>query len=310
MLVVVGLVLLAAASGALGLVLLRKATQAEPVHPAFSLKLLWLLIRCRPWWAAGIATIVVSFALQVSALSNGPVSLVQLVVVMELPFTLVLSRLILGGRLQLREWSAIAAMTAGVAILLFTLSPSGGDPDSTSLLTWLGGLAVTVLVIVAVLVAGRRAGPALRTALCGIAAGVAAGLIAVLAKAVTSAFARGLVAVLATWQTWVLLVVGGAAFFLLQNAMQAGRLVASQPGITLANPLAAMVWGVGLLHEQVRMGWWLLGAGVGVTLLAAGAVWLSGSRLLEGHQEGPDDGRSRTRRPRIPGSVAGEQHVS
>ena len=110
MLVIV-LVLAAAAVGALGLVLLRKATEAEPERPQFSLKLLWVLIRRRPVWAAGIVTLAAGFVLQVIALANGPVSRVQLVIVMELPFCLILSRLMLGGRLRAREWSALAAMT-------------------------------------------------------------------------------------------------------------------------------------------------------------------------------------------------------
>jgi len=288
MLVIV-LVLAAAAVGALGLVLLRKATEAEPERPQFSLKLLWVLICRRPVWAAGIVTLAAGFVLQVIALANGPVSRVQLVIVMELPFCLILSRLILGGRLRAREWSALAAMTLGVAVVLFTLSPTGGDPESANLLSWLLGLAVTTAVIAGVLVAGRRTRrPAVSTALAGIAAGVASGLIAALVKAVAAVLDGGFLAMLATWQTWVLLIVGGGGFFLLQNALQAGRLVASQPGITLANPLVAGVWGVGLFHEQVRTGPWLLGTGLGAALLAAGAVLLSSSPLLVGHQEAPD----------------------
>jgi drug/metabolite transporter (DMT)-like permease len=297
MLVIV-LVLAAAAVGALGLVLLRKATQAEPERPQFSLKLLWLLIRRRPVWAGGIVTLAASFVLQGIALANGPVSQVQLVIVMELPFALILSRLVLGGRLRAREWSAIVAMTLGVAVVLLTLSPAGGDPKSVNLLTWLLGLGVTAAVIAAVLVAGGRTRrPALSTALAGIAAGVASGLIATLLKAVTAAMSDGFLAAVATWQTWAFLIVGAGGFFLLQNALQAGRLVASQPGITLANPLVAGVWGVGLFHEQVRTGPWLLGAGLGTALLAAGAVLLSSSPLLEGHQESPDDDGQASKNP-------------
>jgi drug/metabolite transporter (DMT)-like permease len=286
---VVGLVLLAAALGALGLVLLRKATQAEPERPSFSLTLLWVLIRRRPVWAAGIGALVAGFALQVVALTDGPVSLVQLVVVMELPFVLVLSRFILGGRLQVREWSAIAVMSVGVTVVLLTLSPTGGDPDSANLVTWLAGLGVTAAVIGVAVLAVRWTPPVAGTALAGVAAGMTSGLVAVLVKAVSPALDHGFVAVAATWQTWVLLGVGTAAFFLLQNALQAGRLVASQPGITLANPGVATAWGIGVFHEQVRLGWWLLGAGLGAALLVTGAVLLSSSPLLAGHQEAPDE---------------------
>jgi drug/metabolite transporter (DMT)-like permease len=275
-------VLLSAAVGALALVLLRKAAQEES---AFSVALLWLLIRRRPVWAAGIAAMVVEFVLQLLALAGGPISLVQLLVVMELPFCLVLSRLVLGGRLAAREWSAVAGMTVGVVVLLVTLAPHGGNPGSLDLITWLRGLALTIAVIVTVLVAARRSGQAARTALAGIAAGTTAGLVAVLAKPVTATIGRGLGAVLATWQTWAALVVAAAAFLLLQHALRAGRLVASQPGITLANPLVAAAWGVLVFHEQVRTGWWLLGAASGALLLVGGAVLLSGSPLLAGRQE-------------------------
>jgi drug/metabolite transporter (DMT)-like permease len=286
---VVVLVVLAAAVGALALVLLRKAAQAEPEAARFSLALLWSLIRHRPVWVAGLAAMVVEFVLQVLALAAGPVSTVQLLVVMELPFCLVLSRLILGGRLRVREWSAISAMTVGIIVLLSTLAPYGGAVDSVGVIIWMLGLVVTIAVVVTVLVAGRWTGPAARTASAGIAAGMMAGLVAVLVKPVTSAAGHGLGAVLGAWQFWTALVVAGAAFLLLQNALRAGRLVASQPGITLANPLVAALWGVAVFHEQVRVGWWLLGAGFGAALLVGGAVLLSRSPLLEGYREALDE---------------------
>ncbi|MDN5918142.1 MAG: DMT family transporter, partial [Pseudonocardia sp.] len=286
---VIGLVLAAAVAGALGIVLLRKATEAEPPRAGFSLSLLWLLVRRRPVWAAGIASIVVSFALQVAALAGGPVSLVQLMVVMELPAVLILSALLLGGRLGTREWAAIAVMTVGVAGLLLTLAPGGGDPASADLGTWLVGLGVTIAIIATALVAARRASRGVGTALYGGAAGMSAGLGAVLVKPVTAVLDRGVLAVVATWQAWALLAAGTVGFFLLQNAVQAGRLVASQPGITLANPLVATIWGVGLLDEQVRTGWWLAGAGLSAVLLIGGVVLLSRSPLLEGHREAPED---------------------
>jgi drug/metabolite transporter (DMT)-like permease len=292
------LVLLAAAVSGLGLVLLRKATQAEPERPTFSWELLWLLIRHRPLWTAGILTMLAEFGLHALALSFSTVSTVQLLVVMELPFTLILSQLILGGRLRVREWSAIATMSLGVVVLLLTLSPHGGHAEAVSGWHWILGLAVTVAAIGAILLASRWAPPVARTALAGVAAGMGAGLIAVMAKPVTAVVGHGVGALVTTWQTWALVVVSLTAFLLLQNALQAGRLVASQPGITLANPLVAVIWGVVVFHEHVRTGWWLLGAGLGAALLVAGAALLSRSPLLAGHQEA-----SQGEEPRTPDSA-------
>ncbi|MEO8850314.1 MAG: DMT family transporter [Allobranchiibius sp.] len=282
------LVLLSAATNAVALVLLRKATEAEEDRAKFSLRLVWLLVRRRPIWGAGIATIAVGFALQALALANGPLSVVQLVILMELPFTLLLAWPVLGGRLRAGEWSAIAAMTVGLVVVLFSLSPNGGNPFAPNLPTWLIGLALTTALVIVLLAVGQRSGPAARTALFGVAAGAASGLIAVLVKAVVVAFDGGFLAVIGTWQSWVLIAAAVGGFLLLQNALQAGRLAASQPGITLANPAVALVWGIGLFHEHTRTGWWLVGAGLGAALLASGAALLSRSPLLGAHQQGSE----------------------
>ncbi|HEX3788726.1 MAG TPA: DMT family transporter [Pseudonocardiaceae bacterium] len=278
------LVLLATAVGALALVLLRKAMQDGPTHRVLSPGLLFSLLRHRPLWAVGIAALAVEFCLQVLALANGPVSMVQVLVVLELPFSLILSRLILGGHLHSREWSAVAAMTAGVMVVLVALAPHGGSAAALPATTWSVGLTITASAIVAVLVVGRRSGAGARTASAGTAAGMTAGLVAVLVKPAT---AVGLAEVPTTWQTWAAVAVSAAAFVLLQHALRAGRLVASQPGITLANPLVATVWGVAAFHEQVRTGWWLFAAALGVALLATGAILLSRSPLLAELQEAP-----------------------
>lgn len=299
------LVLLSAAVGALALVLLRKAAQDEPGRPGLSMVLLWH----RRVWLAGVLGLVVEFLLQVAALATGPVSAVQVLVVMELPFCLVLSRVVLGGRLGALEWAAISAMTIGVVVLLAALAPRGGRPAAVAPWTWLLGLVVTVSAIVVAFLAARWTGQVGRAALAGVAAGMSAGLVAVLVKPVTAIVGRGWDAVLGAWQVWAAVAVSAAAFLLLQNAVRAGRLVAAQPGITLANPLLAAAWGVVVFHEQVRTGWWLLGAGVGAVLLVGGAVLLSRSPLLTGQREDPIAVRRSSGRVAVSASFPGDAGI-
>ncbi|MDP8971279.1 MAG: DMT family transporter [Actinomycetota bacterium] len=290
------LVMLSALANASALVLLRKAALAEPSAPSFSLRQLWTLLR-RPIWATGMVMIVVGFLLQAAALTVGAVSMVQLLLVMELPFTLILSSVVLGGALRLREWTAVAAMMSGLMLLLYTLAPSGGNPYSTGLTLWVISATLTMAVIATLVIVGRRRG-VVKAALYGAATGMASGLVAVLVKAVVSAInADGISGVFTTWWTYLLVLTGSVAFFLLQSALQAGRLVASQPGITLANPLVAMVWGIGVFGEEVRTGVWLVGAVGGAVLIAAGAILLSRSPLLEPHQETAGAAQQRISRP-------------
>jgi hypothetical protein len=58
--------------------------------------------------------------------------MVQLILVLELPFTLILGSIVLGGSLRTQGWTAIATMTVGVVLLLSMLEPRGGDPYSTA----------------------------------------------------------------------------------------------------------------------------------------------------------------------------------
>ncbi len=287
MILVPVLVLLAASANAAALVMLRKAALNEPAAPSFSLNQLWALLHSR-LWAAGIATLFAASTLQATALSIGAVAQVQLIIILELPFTLILASIVLGGPLKTREWTAIAAMTAGVALLLYMLEPRGGDPYSANLTVWIIAATLTVAMIAGLVLLGRRRDGAAKSMFFGVATGATSGLIAVLVSAVLSAAAAGGIGgVFTTWWTYLLILALPVGFLLLQNALQAGRLVASQPGITLANPLVAAVWGIGIFGEHVRTGAWLVGAAAGIALIATGVVLLFRSSLLQRMQLHP-----------------------
>jgi hypothetical protein len=127
-----------------------------------------------------------------------------------------------------------------------------------------------------------------RAALLGAATGLDFGLTAVLVKVVTAAYAaHGIDGVFATWQTYLVLVTGPGGFFLLQNALEAGSLVASQPAMTLTNPAAAIAWGIAILGEPVRSGGWLVLAFAGAAAIGAGTVLLARSELFHAHHGKP-----------------------
>ena len=138
-----------------------------------------------------MATIFIGFTLQATALSIGALSAVQLIIILELPFTLILGSIVLGGSLRAQEWTAIATMTLGVALLLYMLEPQGCDPYSTGLTVWIIASALTVAVIAGLVLFGRRRDGAAKAALFGVATGMASGLIAVLTNAVLTVAAGG-----------------------------------------------------------------------------------------------------------------------
>lgn len=280
----------AAMGNATASVLQRKATTTQDEN-ASALQLMLGLIRT-PLWVGGIAAMGVGFLLQAAALATGPIALVQPVLIVELSFTLLLGAAVFHRGLHRREWGAVAGMSIGLAVLLESVRPSGGDPYDAGLGPWLLGTAATMGVVVVLIVLGFRTHHAARAAYLGVATGMGFGFTAALLAAVAAAHAHaGFAGVLTSWQTYLLIGLGPGFVFLLQKALQAGTLVASQPALTLSNPIVAAVFGITVFGEHVRHGGWLALAALGVALIVVSTLVLARSPLLHDNPDtaGPTD---------------------
>jgi drug/metabolite transporter (DMT)-like permease len=285
-LLALSLAVLAAAANAASNVLQRKADREEPPELSMSLRLILDVAR-RPVWLMGFAAVLVSFLLMFAALSLGSLAAVQPVLVLELPLTLLGAWIVFRDRVGRTEWGATAVMSAGLAGLIFFLSPGLGDKGRAPDLAWvLAGCATVGLAAACVLAALRTRG-ARKAALLGAGAGVLFGLTSALMKGVTGSFHHGVVGVLTTWQTYALMACGAAAMFLMQNALHAGRLVAAQPGMTLGDPAIAILWGIFVFHERVSHGAFLVLGALSGLVMAAGAVLLTRSPSLDPGADAP-----------------------
>jgi hypothetical protein len=113
-----------------------------------------------------------------------------------------------------------------------------------------------------------------------VAAGSAFGLTAALMKGMTTTFSSGIGALLTSWLPYAMVAVGILGMFLLQSAMNAGRLIAAQPGITLSDPVVSVFWGILVFREQVRGGWYLAAAAACAVVLCSAVFLLARSPLL------------------------------
>ncbi|SME91229.1 DMT family transporter [Streptomyces sp. Amel2xC10] len=264
---------LGAFSNALGTAFQRKA--AATVPRGGGLGLLRALVR-KPAWVIGIAGVTGAAVFQALALVNGPMAFVQPLFILELPFALLLAVPLMGRRLPAAAWWAIATVVAGLALLLAAAAPAG-TRDQAAMDRWIPVLACTLgAMATAVVLARSSTSPLLRAAVLASGAAIGNALTAALMKSATGHLTDGgLPAFLTAWQTYGFALTGIAALLLLENALQAGPLVASQPALTIGDAAVSLLLGVTLFEETIRTGWWLLPQAAGALLILWGVLRLT-----------------------------------
>ncbi|MEV2243021.1 DMT family transporter [Streptomyces sp. NPDC049970] len=267
-------------------VLQRRAALDVPDSEAMRLSLIRHLLRRRVW-LAGIGLVIVAAVCQAVALATGPIAVVQPIFVIELPAALLVAGFVMRVRVPRAVWTGVAAVTVGLALGMAAAAPADGS-EAVRDAAWIPALVATgifeaVLVTTALGISGNT-----RAALLGLAAACGYALTAALMKdAMGRLDADGVTGLLTAWQLYATAVAGVGALFLLQNALQAGSLVAVQPMLTLGDALISVAYGVTLFDEQVRTGWWLLPQVAGVALITGGCVVLARSPLATGPRPEP-----------------------
>ncbi|MFI6085170.1 DMT family transporter [Streptomyces sp. NPDC051217] len=267
--------LLGAASNATGTVLQRKAALVVPRGDAFRFRLLLDMVR-QPVWLLGICAVACAAFFQALALIEGPLSLAQPVFILELPFALLIALPVLHRSLPPTGWYAIGCLVAGLALAVAAADPSPGTTHAP-MDSWIIAIILCLGAMgLAALLATRLPSGAGRAALLGTAAAVGNALTAALIKSAANTFSEdGFVAFLATWQTYGFIACGIAAVFLLENALQAGPIAASQPALTIGDATVSLVLGIALYSEHIRTGWWFLPQLGGVAVIVISTVYLS-----------------------------------
>jgi hypothetical protein len=271
--------LLTALSNAGAAVLQRKAAAQVPPERSLHVSLLADLMRRRVW-LAGISLVVVAAVCQAVALTFGPVALVQPIFIIELPVTLVLATLASRHTTALHQlpWRAIITTTVALGAGLAIAAPSGAiaaAQDRSWVIALVATAAFEALLITAAV--GVRGEP--RAALLGLAAACGYALTAALLKNAMADLNVGTVRFFTHWHIYAVAVVGVGALFLLQNALQAGSLVASQPMLTVGDALISIGYGVTLFSEQLRDGWWLVPELLALLAIIIGCVQITKSPL-------------------------------
>ncbi|MEV7006929.1 DMT family transporter [Streptosporangium sp. NPDC051022] len=272
--------LLCAASNATGSILQRREARNMPQNMAFRPALIWALLH-RPAWLGGVAALIAGFVFQATALSFGALALVQPLLAVELPLTMIGVSLVFKVTVDRRSWLATAALTGGLALFLLTAAPSGNGRAVISAGQWALAGGVTVLAMAALIATARALPPAARAAVLGTAAGIGFAFTATFMRKSTVILRDDPSALPTSWQLYAMVATGICSFFLLQNAYQSGPLIAAQPAITTSDPVASVLYGIMLFDEQLRSGVWIVPELAGIALVLYGSVLLARSPAIQ-----------------------------
>ena len=210
-----------------------------------------------PRWLLATAGDVVGVLLQVLALANGAVVLVQPLLVVSLPVAVLLRSWFGAPRPSVTDLLDCALLVGGLA-LFFVLV---GDPGRGGVI----GPRATAWVVAAAVLAGglaiaamRGRPPVPRAVTFGVVAGCWFGVVSVLIEAVSSVWQRAGLAGFGRWIGLVplvaVLVLAVGAYLLVQIGFQLGPLGASFPANLILDPVVAVVLGAALLGEHVALG--------------------------------------------------------
>lgn len=202
----------------------------------------------RPSWVLGTVMLGLAIVCQLSALSFAPLILVQPIGAISLVITTLLNARISGHTPTKRSITAIALCVGGilvfvtVAALYATESPVS-DPQ---LLTVLAILAGVVVVLGAMWLALRKR---MRALFYIVAAGIVYGFVATLAKIVISRIQSGDFEWLTVVCVVALLVGTAMGAYFVQTAYSSGPPDLVIAGLTVVDPIVAIVIGLAVLGE-------------------------------------------------------------
>lgn len=240
---------------------------------ALNLKELFQLIR-HPQWLSGTAMIGGALVLQLGALSLAPLIVVQPIGAIALVITSLLNARISKTKLNRATWMALSLCLAGVGLFVWRTSSIAKDVKLSDGQLWqVLGLLVVILAVISSLffTLGKR----MKALSFIVGAGVLYGFVATLTKVIIQRIYQGefeWITVLCALALIGATTLGG---WFVQNAYASGPPDLVIAGLTVVDPMVAVLIGVIVLGEADKADFWSF-----LAMGAAGAIAVTGVWML------------------------------
>lgn len=209
----------------------------------------------RPSWVSGTLLLGLAVVFQIGSLALSPIIIVQPIGVVGLVITSVLNSRVSGVRLGKRVKGSIALAVLGIVVFVSVAAFTAADQPVTDskLIVILVTFGVVLLTALLLFIAFRHRGVAI---IYIVGAGVLYGFVATFAKAVIGRLQQGEF----EWLTWACVAALAAGALLgmvfVQNAYSSGPPDLVVAGLTVIDPIVAVLIGIVVLHEAAGAPIW------------------------------------------------------
>ncbi|HKS47130.1 MAG TPA: hypothetical protein VJT49_18875 [Amycolatopsis sp.] len=264
-----GLISAVAAACAYGVGSVLQAVAARSVDQGGSGIDPGLLVRVlRQWrYLLGLGLDALGFLAQIAALRVLPLFVVQAALAASLAVTAV-GTLTIGARLTVREWSAVAAVCVGLALLGISAHGEGSRPVGFMFHI---GLLVGALVLGGIGFLAGHAPERLRCPVLGLVAGLCFGVVAIAGRVISTS---SLVSLLSDPATYTVAVAGVLAMLFFASALQRGSVTTATALMIVGETVVPSLVGILALGDTTRHGF-VLAATAGFVLAVAAALALA-----------------------------------
>lgn len=228
----------------------------ESARAGLSIRHIFSLLR-RPSWVTGTMLLGLAIVFQIGSLSLSPITIVQPIGVVGLVITSILNARLSGVRLGTGVLASIALAVVSIAVFVLVAATNVSNRVVTDekliiILITFGVVFTTALVLFLLF---RHRAVAL---IYIVGAGVLYGFVATLAKVVISRLQQDHF----EWLTWACvgaLALGGLLGTLfVQNAYSSGPPDLVVAGLTVIDPIVAVLIGIIILHEAAGVALWVV----------------------------------------------------
>ena len=238
----------------------------------------------RQWrFVVSVVIDLLGFIAQVVALQRLPLFAVQAIVAANLAVIAVLSTVIMGATLSLREWLGVIGVVAGVGLLGSSAGAEGASTASSAFKVAL--IVATAALGLAGLIAARVLRDPARTLVLGTIAGFGFGAVGIAAR-VLGGFAP--LTLLRDPAAYAVAAAGIVSFVFYATALEGGSVTVATSAVVLAETLPPALVGVLFLGDGTRPGLTPVAA-AGFLLAVASAVTLARFGEAENPHEHPHE---------------------